>query len=289
MSERAREGGLLVRPISPFSHDLFLAYIGARAMPGIEFVADDSYKRTIRIENEPATLELNFRDDAVLVRCHPDPGDELVRPLVERLLAPNTDVGPIEVALSADPQLAPIVARQRGLRIPGSTDPFELTVRAILGQQISVAAAARLAGKIAARYGQPVSGLPHGLTTLFPAAGDLASADMETLGIPRSRAGAIRALAEQVDAAQLQLAGDLPPGVIRRSLLDISGIGPWTASYAALRGLGDGDAIPCADLGLRTALGEPGTPISEKEVEARASAWAPWRGYGAMHLWATLI
>ncbi len=187
----------------------------------------------------------------------------------------DADTPAIESVLGADPVLGPLVAARPGLRIAGCFDGFELAVRAVLGQQVSVAAGRTLAARITAEHGEPLAAPAAGLTHLFPTPDVLAGVDVG--GMPVARARAIRALSEAV-------AGGLaiePGADVRHSLLGLPGIGPWTVEYVAMRALRDPDALPAGDLVLRKALGG----ISAAEVSRRAEAWRPFRAYAAMHLW----
>ena len=182
----------------------------------------------------------------------------------------------IDAVLARDKFLRPFVRERRGLRVPGAIDPFEIGVRAIVGQQISVAAATRLAGTVVAAHGRAVPGLEAlGLTHCFPSAATLATADL--IGMPKARAAAIANFAEAValEKVDLDAGGDLEE--IVASLRAIPGIGEWTAQYVAMRGCGQRDAFPATDLGLTRALGD--------DPAVRARSWRPWRAYGALHVW----
>ena len=281
----------LIEVTHPFCTAALLAYLRVRAINGVELVKETCYSRTIRRGRIEGTLTVDLgaaERGTVVARYSPSLAGELdfLRQRVGRLIdavAPVSEIGPL---LSRDPLLAPLVRQRPGVRIPGAVEPFELAVRAILGQQISVAGAVTLASRVAGGWG-PVLAAPEGqLRRAFPEPNDLAEADLETIGLTRTKAEAIRRLAESVAEEQIRLtpaaAGD--QGELE-SLLAIPGIGPWTASYIYLRGLGDGDSIPISDLGLRNAAGCE-TP---KEFAALSEAWRPWRGYAAMHLWCTYL
>lgn len=233
-------------------------------------------------------LEDAEREGTVVVRYSPSLAGQLgfLRKRVNRLIDAGAAVSEIDSALSRDPLLAPLVHRRPGVRIPGAIDPFELAVRAILGQQISVAAAVTLAARVAGGWGL-VLPTPEGeLRKIFPEPRELAEADLETIGLTRTKAAAIRRLANAVAEERIGLAPAIPGDRVElERLLAIPGIGPWTAAYIYLRGLGDGDSIPTSDLGLRNAV-ECETP---RELAALAENWRPWRGYAAMHLWCTYL
>ncbi len=181
-----------------------------------------------------------------------------------------------------------VVTREPGLRVPGTFDPFELAVRAVLGQQISVQAARTLAGRLVRRFGEPLSEADAGLTHLFPRPEELAEAEIEAIGVPSSRAETIRLLARAVADDGLELGPTSAPEETRERLGRIRGIGPWTVEYVAMRALRDPDAFPSSDLGLRHAMSSNGRPATAAEVARRAASWRPWRAYAAVCLWESL-
>jgi AraC family transcriptional regulator of adaptative response / DNA-3-methyladenine glycosylase II len=264
----------------PFDWPALAAFLAARAIPGVEAVGPTGYRRTFALGDTAGTLEvapslvatLHVADVAAL------PG---IVARLRRLLDLDADVAAIGAQLSEDPQLAHLVARHPGLRVPGAFDGFELAVRAILGQQVSVAAARRLAGRLVAQHGRRLDA-PHGeLTHLFPRPARLAGADPAQLGVPRRRGAALVALAKAVQDDPGFLEPGADPAGVRERLLAIPGVGPWTAEYVALRVLREPDALPASDLVLLRASGAR----TEAALLARAEAWRPWRGYAAQHLW----
>jgi AraC family transcriptional regulator of adaptative response / DNA-3-methyladenine glycosylase II len=279
---------LVYRP--PLAWLDLLAFLGARATPGVEAVFGEAYRRTFASGGAMGVLEVRpvapprrprgvITEGALALAVHTAPGRPLFG-LVRRVRALfdlDADPSAIAAVLRRDRALAPLVARRPGLRVPGAFDGFEVAVRAILGQQVSVAGATTLAGRLAAAYGERVRTQLPGLTRLFPTPERLARADIESIGVPAGRAEAIRAL------ARATLGGlALSPGAgddAVRALLEIRGVGPWTAAYVAMRALGAPDAFPEGDLGLKRALGV-------RDIVARAERWRPWRAYAAMHLWA---
>jgi AraC family transcriptional regulator of adaptative response / DNA-3-methyladenine glycosylase II len=206
--------------------------------------------------------------------------------IVERIRAMfdlNADWADIVPVLNSDPVLASMVKADSGLRLPGSWNGFELAIRAILGQQITVKGATSLAGRIASSFGKRFSG-PNGLTHLFPAPEILASARLVDVGLTGARAETIRALARAVCAGKINFEGVIDSDAFLERLCEIPGIGKWTAQYVAMRALGEPDAFPSSDLGLLRAL----SLDSCRELEQRAEAWRPWRAYAAMYLWRIL-
>lgn len=281
---------------APYDWDAMLAFLTLRAVPGVEQVAGQTYSRTLAVGGCSG-----------LVRVEPGAGDWLKLTLnfpkvqvwpeviarVRRVFDLAADPALIAAHLSEDPDLALLVAQRPGLRAAGAWDGFELAVRAVLGQQITVVAARNLAGKITALYGQRTTNdaaLALGLTHQFPTPQDLARADPEQLSMPRARGRSLIALAGMA-ASDPDLFGP------RRSLEDavkrlvaLPGIGEWTAQYIALRAMREPDAFPHADLGLMRAFeDEAGNRPSPAELLARAEAWRPWRAYAASHLWASYV
>jgi AraC family transcriptional regulator of adaptative response / DNA-3-methyladenine glycosylase II len=205
---------------------------------------------------------------------------ERARRLFDLSADPETIIG----QLAADPLLRPLV--RRGIRVPGAWDPFELAVRAILGQQVSVKGATTLAGRLVAKFGRRVDGLSRvGLTHLAPRPAELADARLESVGLPRVRANTVRALAREVSDGTLRLDASQGLGEVVTRLCQIPGLGDWTAQYIAMRAFGEPDAFPASDLGLRKAAGNGHGPVSSGELERMARKWRPWRAYAAMALW----
>jgi AraC family transcriptional regulator of adaptative response / DNA-3-methyladenine glycosylase II len=188
----------------------------------------------------------------------------------------DADPAAVAAVLAGDPALAPLIEARPGLRVPGAWDGFELAVRAILGQQVSVRGATTLTGRLAERYGKSLAEPEAGLLSVFPRPEALADAQVEAIGMPAARAETIRRLARAVASDRLSLSPTAPFAETRACLLEIPGIGPWTAEYVAMRALRDPDAFPASDLWLRRA----------GATERRAESWRPWRAYAAVHLWA---
>lgn len=285
------DGGLDLRLAfrGPLDWDAMLGFLGARAIPGVEGVSDGVYRRTLRIEGFAGVLEVRHPsgEQHLRLRAHLPRWEGLIHVVerVRRLFDLDADVVAIAAALRRDPTLEPLVRRRAGLRVPGAWDPFELTARAVLGQQVSVRAATTLAGRLVERFGHAVPGLdPIGLTHLFPEPTALVDADLHTIGLTARRAATLRDVARRVLDGSLVL--DASRGLDRTvaDVCEVPGIGPWTAHYVAMRACGEPDAFPASDLGLRSALGN-GRPLTARELEARAEPWRPWRAYAAALLW----
>jgi AraC family transcriptional regulator of adaptative response / DNA-3-methyladenine glycosylase II len=202
----------------------------------------------------------------------------------------DLDAVPAAIAevLGADPLLAPLVAVRPGLRVPGAINGFELAVRAILGQQVSITGTRTLAGRLVAKFGTPLEQSQGCLTHYFPSPQVLAQADMQGLGLTGSRIVALQTLARMVAEEGLVLDRDADREETGVRLRQIPGVGPWTATYIAMRALGDPDAFPATDLGLRHAFEQNDLPVDAKNVEGRAEQWRPWRAYAVHHLWSCL-
>jgi AraC family transcriptional regulator of adaptative response / DNA-3-methyladenine glycosylase II len=250
----------------------------------VERVDGSTWRRATLLAGRPALLAVDVRPDALEVETLV-PLDAEIRTRLERLFDTRTNPRHIRRALHRDLRLRRVMARRPGLRVPGAWEPFEVAVRAIIGQQISVAAAVTVAHRLVEAFGTPMPDLPGGPWRGFPRPDVLASAPLEDVPGLRLRAPVVRALARAVQSGAVRLDGSLPLGDVVSALCSIRGIGLWTASIVALRALGDPDALPAADLGLRRALGRRGLLASTREVERRAERWRPWRGYATLWLW----
>jgi AraC family transcriptional regulator of adaptative response / DNA-3-methyladenine glycosylase II len=288
---------LRLRHRPPLDTAGLLAFLGQRAVPGIEAWDGERgrYRRVLDLPHGPGIAELSPAESGDHVDCALRLTD--LRDLAaavqrcRRLLDLDADPVAIAEALSADPLLAPLVQRAPGQRVPGAVDGSELAVRAVLGQQISVAGARTLAGRLTATLGAPLPTPEDELTHAFPTAAALAATDPQTLPLTRSRAFALvtmcGALAASGDGA-LSLDPGADRAAARERLLTLPGIGPWTAEYIAMRALGDPDAFPATDLGVRKALERLGQPGDPAAATAHAEHWRPWRAYAVQHLWASL-
>jgi AraC family transcriptional regulator of adaptative response / DNA-3-methyladenine glycosylase II len=281
---------------APLDHAGLLAYLGARAVPGVEEVDGATYRRTLRLPGGAgvASVGPGVPPGSPHLECTlwlQDPRDDSAAVQgLRRLLDLDADPEAVDGHLAADPLLGPWVVAAPGRRSPGAVDGQELAVRAVLGQQVSVAAARTLAGRLVARLGTPIPGGPRGsLTHLFPDMTTLAAAaDDELPGMPASRRRTLRALAVAATDGGLRLDPGADRDEVRRHLLSLPGVGPWTAAYVRLRAQGDPDTFLPTDLGVRNALHRLGVASAPADAAALAQAWAPWRSYALHHLWGTL-
>ncbi|WP_237064306.1 MULTISPECIES: AlkA N-terminal domain-containing protein [Microbulbifer] len=276
----------------PFDWQKLLDFFRARALRGIEEVNDGIYQRSFCLEGGgPGVLRVS--DDAAAHRLvvELDSGDGrglfVLNQRLRRLFDLDVDTGEIGQVLSVDPLLARQLELLPGVRLPGAWDPFEYALRAILGQQISVAAATTIAGRLVERYGGRFVDTSGRQWRLFPGGRELAGADFEGLGVTRARAATLRTFV----AATLEGGVDFTETDLERwcaQLTALPGIGDWTAQYIAMRGLSLPDAFPASDLGILQALGEGGERASPGAARNRAEQWRPWRAYGALLLWQSL-
>jgi AraC family transcriptional regulator, regulatory protein of adaptative response / DNA-3-methyladenine glycosylase II len=276
----------LLRFRPPYDWNSMLDFLEKRATPGVELVEGGTYRRSISLNGHHGYFEasLHPRNDALAVRIQfGDPCALFL--IIERLRAMfdlNADWTEIARTLKSDPALAPSVRAAPGIRVPGSWEGFELAVRAVLGQQISVPNATSLAGRIAKNFGLPFRPASQ-LTHLFPTPQALVEADLAKVGVTRARAETIRTLARAVCEKQICFQGIVETDVFLARLCGIPGIGNWTAQYVAMRALREPDAFPVGDVGLLRAL----NLADHKKLERRSQAWRPWRAYAAMYLWNT--
>lgn len=278
---------------APFDGRGVMRFLGVRAIPGVEAATADSYSRTLRLPNGVASVELTLAGT---------PGSPLVgcvarlssladlAPLVSRvrrLLDLDADAQAIDQALAADPQLAASVAATPGIRLPGSMDPEETLFRALLGQQVSVAAARTALSRLAAALGEPVpdAGGTSELSRLFPCAARIAADGRSVLRGPAARIDTVIRVAEALASGDLVLGYGQTRQALEASLVYLAGIGPWTAGYVAMRVLGSPDILLTSDLALRQGASRLSLPADAKRLAAHGVGWAPWRSYAGMHLW----
>lgn len=270
---------LLIAYQPPYDWDAIIAFLAARATPGVESVVADRYERTVSVLGQAGTIAISpSRSDAALALESDFDDPRAHHRIVERVrLMFDTNVDPAAITrdLGGDPLLKPILAAHPGIRKAGAWDPFELSVRAVLGQQVSVAAATTIAGRVAARWGTPVE--RRGLSRLFPTPEQLAEAPLEEAGIVGARAATLRSLACAVRDGIVVFDGVNT----REALRSIRGIGAWTAEYIAMRALNEADAFPTGDLVLRKMAGD----CSARQLDRLADGWRPWRSYAVILLW----
>ncbi|HMD47601.1 MAG TPA: AlkA N-terminal domain-containing protein, partial [Bryobacteraceae bacterium] len=246
-------------------------------------VENGRYRRSILVAGVPGVIELSHGACELMLDIdHPRPESLLgIVSRVRRLCDLDADPVAIASALATDALLRPLVEARPGLRVPGAWDGFELGIRAILGQQVSVPGASTLAGRLVARFGRPLDSGRSGITHLFPRAEDLAAANLASIGLPQKRADTLSAFSAAVASGALALNNSVTPEQIRERLQSIAGIGEWTTEYIAMRALNDPDAFPAADLVLLRAAGAR----AARQLRAIAERWRPWRAYAALHLW----
>jgi AraC family transcriptional regulator of adaptative response / DNA-3-methyladenine glycosylase II len=268
----------------PYQWQSLLSFLGARAIPGVESVDANGYRRSICLQGQAGYLEiqLDAPHNALRVAIQFDDSRSLflIVERVRRMFDLGADPQTIAARLSGDEALASRVEARPGLRVPGCWDGFELAVRAILGQQVTVKGASTLAGRLVTLFGKPLP-RANGVTHVFPRAEVLADADLGAIGLPKSRARSIRDLAAAVRDGDITFEAVVDSEPLLDRLREIPGIGRWTAQYIAIRALGEPDALPSGDLGLLHAL----DLHSPNELEQRAEPWRPWRAYAAMYLW----
>ena len=251
----------------PYDWDAFLKFVAPRAIPGLETVDGETYRRN------GIGVRKSTRENCLIARIEPGSANGL-RSTAERLrfffdLRANTNE--IAAHLGKSPLMKSAVKSHPGLRLPGCWDAFELAVRAILGQQVTVKGASTLTGRLVERFGPPKADI-------------LANADIASIGLPTSRAETIRAFARAVADGRIRLDASASSSDVIQQMCELPGIGAWTANYIAMRALGDPDAFPASDLGLLKAAGT----TSARRLEEIAESWRPWRSYAALYLWESL-
>jgi AraC family transcriptional regulator of adaptative response / DNA-3-methyladenine glycosylase II len=267
-----------------------IAFLGLRAVPGVEEVDDGAYRRSLRLPHGPGIVELRPADGHVHARFRLDDVRDLGAAMQRSRALLDLDSDPTSVAdvLGAEPLLAPLVRRDPGRRVPGAVDGHELAVRAVLGQQVSIRGAATLAGRLVAGHGEQLERPLGAVTHLFPSADALAGADPAALAMPHARRRALLALARALARGDVSIDAGADRAETRARLLALPGIGPWTAEYVAMRALRDPDAFLSSDLGVRHALEQLGHGGDPASAATLAERWRPYRAYAVQHLWASL-
>ncbi|MGO8885210.1 MAG: AlkA N-terminal domain-containing protein [Streptosporangiaceae bacterium] len=274
---------------APLCPDSLFGHLAATAVPGVEEWRDGAYRRSLRLPHGPGIVALrpapehiacqlaltDLRDLSIAIsRCR-------------RLLDLDADPVAVDDLLRQDQVLAPVVGKAPGRRVPRTVDPQEFAIRAVLGQQVSTAAARTHAARLAAAHGDLVEDPRGGLTRLFPAMAALAAIDPACLALPSARRASVMALARALAADTIDLGVGADWHEARRRLAALPGLGAWTVETIAMRGLGDPDAFPAADLGVRAAAAALGPRSSPAALTERAAAWRPWRAYAVQYLWST--
>ena len=290
---RAQDSGAISLRLpyrAPLDAGGLIDYLARRAVPGVEEVGDGAYRRSLRLPHGPGVVELRPENGHIAGRFLLSDLRDLNAAIQRSRQLLDLDSDPLAVseALGGDELLAPLVRAAPGRRVPGHVDGPELAVRAVLGQQVSLAGAATLAGRLVADHGEPLERPLGGVTHLFPSAAALAQADPDRLAMPVSRRRALIGLAAALARGELSLDAGVDRDEARRRLLALKGIGPWTAAYVAMRALRDPDAFLPSDLGVRHALerlGRDGRPGAATKLAER---WRPYRAYAVQHLWGRL-
>jgi AraC family transcriptional regulator, regulatory protein of adaptative response / DNA-3-methyladenine glycosylase II len=275
----------------PFDAAGLFGFFAARAVPGVEHGTENTYMRTLRLTNGPGVVRVQMNDKLELTASFwltslTDLSAALSR--VRRLFDLDSDPSSVSEAMSTDDYLGPVWDRHAGRRAPGAVDGNELAVKAVLGQQVSVAAARTLATRLADRLGErfTIPGAPLGL--LFPSSETLAAIDPTTIGIPMARANALVGMCAALHDGSVNLSIGVPRADAKSQLLALKGIGPWTASYIAMRALSDPDVLLDDDLGVIHGAKALGLPTDRKLLAEHGQRWAPWRSYATQLLWASL-
>ncbi|MFF1375072.1 AlkA N-terminal domain-containing protein [Streptomyces sp. NPDC058308] len=274
---------------APLNPDNLFGHLVATAVPGVEEWRDGAYRRTLSLPYGHGIVALTPRPDHIGCRLALTDLRDLTIAIsrCRRMLDLDADPAAVDGRLRADPLLAPLVGKAPGRRVPRTVDEAEFAVRAVLGQQVSTAAARTHAARLVAAHGTPVDDPEGGLTHLFPTPAQLAALDPESLALPRSRRATLTTLVDRLADGRLRLGVASDWDEARARLTELPGFGPWTVEVIAMRALGDPDAFLPSDLGVRRAAQELGLPHTPAALTARAAAWRPWRAYAVQYLWAT--
>ena len=273
----------------PYDFDALLAFFTRRAIPGVEQIDSESYSRRFVLDGVVGRLRVSqiAGDDALALTIgYPHAGQiDDISSRVRRMFDLDADIATIHARLGRKAPLRALVRRHPGQRLPGGWDGFEIAVRAVLGQQISVAAARTLASRLVQRFGTPARLPGDEEFHLFPTPDDLVAADLVTIGLTRARAQTLRSMARALCEGRVDFRRDQGLDEFVEKWVRLPGIGAWTAHYIAMRALSHADAFPAADLVLRKAVSADGTAVPLKQLQTMAEAWRPWRAYAVLHLW----
>ena len=274
---------------APLNPDNLFGHLAATAVPGVEEWRAGAYRRTLRLPYGHGIASLTPKSDHIACRLTLSDLRDLPVAIsrCRRMLDLDADPVAVDDQLRTDPVLAPLVDKAPGRRVPRSVDEAEFAVRAVLGQQVSTAAARTHAARLVTAHGEPVDDPEGGLTHLFPSPEALAAVDPGSLAMPNTRRTTFTTLVAQLADGTLHLGVESDWTETRAQLLSLPGFGPWTADVIAMRALGDPDAFLPTDLGIRRAAQELGLPSTPAALTARAAAWRPWRAYAVQYLWAT--
>ncbi|ULL11724.1 DNA-3-methyladenine glycosylase [Mycobacterium liflandii] len=275
---------------TPFAYQGVFGHLAAGAVPGCEEVRDGAYRRTLRLSSGNGIVTLTPAPDHVRCLLVLDDFCDLAAATARcrRLLDLDADPEAVVEALSGDPALSPVVATAPGQRIPRTVDEAELAARAVLAQQVSTKAARTHAARLVTAYGRPIDDQGGTLTHTSPSVQDLAEIDPIHLAVPKTRQHTLSMMVDAIADRRVNLDAGCDWTPAREQLLDIPGVRPWTAEVIAMRGLGDPDAFPVADLGVRLAAKQLGLPQRQPDLLDRSARWRPWRSYATQHLWTTL-
>jgi AraC family transcriptional regulator of adaptative response / DNA-3-methyladenine glycosylase II len=274
---------------APLNPDNLFGHLAATAVPGVEEWREGAYRRTLRLPYGHGVVALTPRPDHIACRLTLSDLRDLPVAIsrCRRMLDLDADPVAVDDQLRTDTLLAPLVDKAPGRRVPRTVDEAEFALRAVLGQQVSTAAARTHAARLVTAHGERIEDPEGGLTHLFPAPGALAALDPETLAMPRTRRTTFTTLVRELAEGRLHLGVESDWAESRAQLLALPGLGPWTVDVIAMRALGDPDAFPVTDLGIRRAARDLGLPATPAALTARAAAWRPWRAYAVQYLWAT--
>jgi AraC family transcriptional regulator of adaptative response / DNA-3-methyladenine glycosylase II len=274
---------------APLWPDNLFGHLAATAVPGVEEWRDGAYRRTLRLPHGPGVVSLRPHPDHIGCQLALTDLRDLSTAIsrCRRLLDLDADPLAVDDLLRLDPRLAPLVDKSPGRRVPRTVDAAEFALRAVIGQQVSTAAARTHAGRLVAAHGEPITDPAGGLTHLFPDPPALVALDPATLAFPQARRTTITRLAAALAAGEVDLGAGNDWDRARAQLAALPGVGPWTVDTIAMRALGDPDAFTPTDLGVRLAARTLDLPTTPAALTRHAAAWRPWRAYAVQHLWAT--
>lgn len=290
---RARPPGVVEVRLAgrePFAGEALVAFLRARAIPGVEEVVGNTYRRSLQLDHGRGIVELTPEEGDVRCRLRLDDFRDLTAAVARcrRLLDLDADPAAVDGLLARDSVMRPLVTARPGLRVPGCVDGAELAMRAVIGQQVTLAAARMMGARLSERLGAPIEDPAGTITRCFPSAAEVAAGDPDALAMPRTRREALLSVAREIARGRLAVDAGADPVEALTGLLRVRGIGAWTASYIAMRALGDPDAFLPGDAGVARALHALGQPEDADAAIRLGERWRPWRSYAVVHLWAML-